>query len=57
MRPSSIFLGKKGSAIEGLAAPIISSWPFFINFTIKSGEVYLPTPTTGLVVTSFTKET
>ncbi len=56
-RPSSIFLGRKGSAIEGRAAPIISSTPRSICETITSGEVKRPTPTTGLVVSFFTKAT
>ena len=48
--PSLILLGKKGSAIDGRAAPIKSKLPDLICFTIKSGEVNLPTPTTGLSV-------
>ena len=52
--PSSIFFGKKGSAIEGRAAPIISMIPRRIIDTIVSGEVKRPTPTTGLVVNDFT---
>ena len=39
MRPSSIFLGRNGSAIEGRAAPIMSSTPFLINETMRSGLV------------------
>ena len=47
-RPSSIFLGRNGSAIDGRAAPIRSSTPSRIIRTIVSGEVNRPTPTTGL---------
>ena len=54
-RPSSIFLGKKGSAIDGRAAPIRSSIPLLICRTISSGEVKRPTPTTGLDVSGLTK--
>jgi len=50
IRPSSIFFGKKGSAIDGLAHPIKSSVPEFICLTITSGLVNLPTPTIGLEV-------
>ena len=38
-RPCSIFLGRKGSAIEGRAAPIMSIIPRSISETIVSGEV------------------
>ena len=55
MRPSSIFFGRNGSAIEGRAAPMKSSTPRLICDTIVSGEVKRPTPTTGLVVSCFTK--
>ena len=48
MRPSSIFFGRKGSAIEGRAAPMKSSMPRLICETMVSGEVKRPTPTTGL---------
>ena len=55
MRPSSILRGRKGSAIEGRAAPMKSITPRLICDTIASGEVNLPTPTTGLLVNFFTK--
>ena len=51
-RPSSIFLGRNGSAIEGRAQPIKSSKPVLICLTITSGLVKRPTPTTGLSVSS-----
>ncbi len=54
-RPSSIFSGMKGSAMEGRAAPMKSRTPRFTWSTIVSGEVKRPTPTTGLVVSFFTK--
>ncbi len=54
-RPSSIFLGRKGSAIDGRAAPIMSRTPRLIWLTIVSGEVNQPTPATGLLVVFFTK--
>ena len=54
-RPSSIFLGRKGSAIEGRAAPMKSRMPRRIWATMLSGEVKRPTPTTGLVVSCLTK--
>ena len=38
-RPSSIFFGRKGSAIDGRAAPIRSITPRRIAETIASGEV------------------
>ena len=41
--------------MEGRAAPIMSSRPLRISEAIMSGEVNLPTPTTGLVVTDLTK--
>ena len=47
-RPSSIFTGRNGSAIDGRAAPTKSSTPSRIIRTIVSGEVKRPTPTTGL---------
>ena len=50
IRPSSIFRGRKGSAMEGRAAPIRSSRPLRIWRTMASGEVKRPTPTTGLLV-------
>ena len=49
-RPSSIFFGRNGSAIEGRAAPIRSRMPRRTCDTIVSGEVKRPTPTTGFVV-------
>ena len=52
---SKIFLGKKGSAIEGLAPPIKSNCPDLTSETIVSGEVNRPTPTTGLEVIDLTK--
>ena len=52
---SFYFFGKNGSDIEGLAPPIKSSLFFLINEAIVSGEVNLPTPTTGFEVMFFTK--
>jgi hypothetical protein len=37
--PSSIFFGRNGSAIEGLAAPIMSTIPRRMAETMASGEV------------------
>ena len=54
-RPSSIFLGRNGSAIDGRAAPIRSKMPPRTCRTISSGEVKRPTPTTGRSVNGFTK--
>ena len=54
-RPSSIFLGRNGSAIDGRAAPMKSSTPRRIWLTIVSGEVKRPTPTTGLLVICLTQ--
>ena len=54
-RPSSIFRGRKGSAMEGRAAPMKSRMPRRIWATMLSGEVKRPTPTTGLEVTRLTK--
>ena len=56
-RPSSIFFGRNGSAIDGRAPPIRSSTPRLTIDTIVSGEVNRPTPTTGLSVTVFRKST
>ena len=56
-RPSSIFFGRKGSEMEGRAAPMRSSTPRRICDTIASGEVNRPTPTTGFVVISFANAT
>ena len=53
-RPSSIFLGRNGSAIDGRAQPMRSTRPFLTTDTIRSGDVYLPTATTGFVVSFFT---
>ena len=47
--------GRKGSAIEGRAAPMKSRMPRLICDTIVSGEVKRPTPTTGLLVSFLTK--
>ena len=55
MRPSSIFFGRNGSAIEGRAQPIMSSTPRLSCDTMVSGEVKRPTPTTGLLVVCLTK--
>ena len=41
--------------MDGRAAPMKSRWPLLINRAIVSGDVYRPTPTTGFVVTLFTK--
>ncbi len=56
-RPCSIFFGRNGSAIDGRAAPIMSSTPEVIWRTMVSGDVKRPTPTTGLVVNAFNPET
>ena len=56
-RPSRIFSGKNGSAIEGRAAPMKSCTPRLICATMVSGEVNRPTETTGLLVRLFTKPT
>ncbi len=56
-RPSSILRGRKGSAIEGRAAPMKSSVPLVIMVAMVSGEVKRPTPTTGLPVTFLTNRT
>ena len=50
--PSSIFLGRNGSEIEGRAAPMMSNWPELMIATMVSGFVIRPTPTTGLFVWS-----
>jgi hypothetical protein len=55
-RPSSIFFGRNGSAIEGRAAPIRSVIPRRTWLTIVSGEVKRPTVTTGFVVTDRTQD-
>ena len=51
-RPSSIFLGRKGSAIEGRAAPMKSRIPRLTWLAIISGDVKRPTETTGLPVSA-----
>ena len=56
-RPSSIFLGRNGSAIDGRAEPIMSSTPSRIIRTIVSAEVKRPTPTTGFVVSRLRSRT
>ena len=56
-RPSSIFSGRNGSAMEGRAAPMKSSTPRLTIETMVSGLVNRPTPTTGLLVTCLTKAT
>ncbi len=56
-RPSSIFRGRNGSAIDGRAAPIMSSTPSRTIRTIVSGDVKRPTPTTGLDVSAFSPRT
>ena len=52
-RPASILAGRNGSAIDGLAAPIMSRMPARTWRTMVSGEVNLPTPTTGLADSFF----
>ena len=42
-RPSSIFLGRNGSAIEGRAAPMMSHCPELIASSMTSGSVNRPT--------------
>ena len=50
-RPSSIFFGRNGSAIEGRAAPMMSSWPRVDRPRPSvSGLVKRPTPTIGFFV-------
>ncbi len=56
-RPSSIFLGRKGSAIEGLAAPMKSTTPRLTIAAIVSRLVNRQTPTTGLLVRVLTNAT
>jgi hypothetical protein len=46
-RPSAILFGRKGSAIEGRAAPIRSTMPRFTWDSMVSGDVKRPTLTTG----------
>ena len=50
-RPSSIFFGRNGSAIDGRAAPMMSHCPDVMASTITSGSVNRPTLTHGLVDT------
>ena len=54
-RPSRIFFGRNGSAIDGRAPPMKSRMPRRICETMVSGEVKRPTPTTGLLVSVLTK--
>ncbi len=54
-RPASILLGRKGSAIDGRAAPMRSRTPRRICPAMVSGEVNRPTPTTGFEVIFLTK--
>ena len=49
MRPSSIFFGRKGSAIDGRAAPMKSTMPRLTWDSMVSGEVKRPTVTTAAV--------
>jgi hypothetical protein len=56
-RPSRIFAGRNGSAMEGRAAPMKSCTPRLIWDTIRSGEVNRPTDATGFEVSDFTKAT
>ena len=49
-----ILFGKKGSAIEGRAAPMKSTMPRLTCDTMVSGEVKRPTVTTGLLVIDLT---
>jgi hypothetical protein len=51
-RPSSIFCGRNGSAIDGRQVAMMSSAPPLIASTIASGLVKRPTPSTGFVTTS-----
>ncbi len=55
--PSSIFFGRKGSEMEGRAAPMRSSTPRLIYDTMASGEVNRPTPPTGFEVICLAKAT
>jgi hypothetical protein len=57
MRPSRSFRGRKGSAIDGRAAPTRSSTPSRTCRTITSGAVKRPVLTTGFVVTCLTQRT
>ena len=50
-------IGMEPIKIEGRAPPIRSNCRFFINETIKSGDVNRPTPTTGFEVIDLTRPT
>lgn len=52
VRPSAIFCGKKGSAIDGRAAPMRSNLPDRMVDAIRSGSVIRATPTIGFAVAS-----
>ena len=56
-RPSSIFLGRNGSAIDGRAAPMMSHCPLRMTSTIVSGLTNRPTLMTGLLVCCLTLST
>ena len=51
-RPSSIFLGRNGSEIDGRAAPMMSNWPELMIRPSCPDSSIRPTPTTGLLVWS-----
>src|SRR4026208_2296060 len=53
-RPSSILRGSQGSALDGPAQPMMSSWPDLMTLTISSGSVKRPTPTTGTLAIRLT---
>ena len=55
-RPASTLAGRKGSAIDGRAAPIRSQAPLRRISAMRSGFVSRPTPTIGLAVDSRTCE-
>ena len=52
VRPSAIFCGRNGSAIEGRAPPIRSNVPDRTIDAIRSGSVSRATPTIGFAVAS-----
>ena len=52
VRPSWIFCGRNGSAIDGRAAPTRSHTPLRTIEAIRSGLVSRPTPTIGFAVAS-----
>ena len=56
-RPSRIFAGRNGSAIDGRAAPMMSHWPLVMTSTIVSGLTKRPTLSTGLSVCCLTLST